>query len=206
MLAVVRGIRDPSASGAPEPDRSRWKRGASIEDVNRSLEQELERVRARKPDSAKTGRAPARKPFAALPLALALLAGPASAQRDPGCTREAFESAVGQSAAALRDLTGQNRPLFQSRLRALKDKRGWGHDEFLREAAPIVQDQRTEAFDKESSTLLETIQRMGAEGSAAPTPDCAALAKLKDAMQALVDAQRGKWAYLIEKVERELGQ
>jgi len=25
-------------------------------------------------------------------------------------------------------------------------------------------------------------------------------------MQALVDSQRGKWAYLIEKVERELGR
>ncbi len=149
--------------------------------------------------------APARGPFAALPLALALLAGPATAQ-DPGCTREAFEQAVGQSAAALRDLTGENRPLFQARLRALMEKRGWDHSQFLREAAPIVQDQRTEAYDKESSTLLDTIQRMGAEGSAAPTPDCAALGRLKDAMQALVTAQRSKWAYLIEKVERELQQ
>jgi hypothetical protein len=142
---------------------------------------------------------------AVLPLALALFAGPASAQT-LSCSREAFESAVGQSAAALRELTGQNRPLFQSRLRALKEKRGWDHDQFLREAAPIVQDARTEAFDRESSTLLDTIQRMGAEGSAAPTPDCAALGKLQEAMQGLVEAQRGKWAYLIEKVDRELGQ
>jgi hypothetical protein len=98
------------------------------------------------------------------------LAAPASAQ-DPGCTREAFESVVGQSAAALRDLTGKNRPLFQARLRDLKDKRGWAHDQFLKEAAPIVQDARTDAFDKPSSELLSDIQRMGAEGSAAPKPD-----------------------------------
>lgn len=152
-----------------------------------------------------SGRASARATFAALPLAFALLAGAAEAQA-PACSREAFESAVGQSAAALRDLTGQNRPLFQSRLRALKEKRGWDHDQFLREAAPIVQDTRTDAFDQESSTLLDTIQRMGAEGSAAATPDCAALGKLQEAMQGLIDAQRSKWAYLIEKVDRELGQ
>lgn len=141
----------------------------------------------------------------ALLAAALLLAGPAVAQ-DPACKREAFEEAVGLSAAALRDLTGLNRPVFQIRLRELKDKRGWDHTQFLREAAPIVQDARTDAYDKESADLLEEIARMGAEGSAAATPDCAALARLKGRMEALVDAQRGKWAYLIAKVEQELGR
>jgi len=150
--------------------------------------------------------AASRRAAAALCLVVAAsLAAPASAQ-EPGCTREAFESAVGQSAAALRDLTGKNRPLFQARLRDLKDKRGWAHDQFLKEAAPIVQDARTDAFDKTSSELLADIQRMGAEGSAAPKPDCAALARLRDRMEALVEAQRQKWAYLIGKVEQELGR
>lgn len=124
--------------------------------------------------------------------------------QDAGCTREAFESVVGQSAAALRDLTHKNRPLFQARLRDLKDKRGWSHDQFLKEGAPIVQDEKTDEYDKQSSALLADIERMGAEGSAAPTPDCAALAQLRDRMQALVTAQREKWVYLITKVEREL--
>jgi hypothetical protein len=141
----------------------------------------------------------------ALLAATLLLNGPAVAQ-DPACKREAFEEAVGLSAAALRDLTGLNRPVFQIRLRELKDKRGWDHNQFLREAAPIVQDARTDAYDKESANLLEEIARMGAEGSAAATPDCEALARLKSRMEALVDAQRGKWAYLIGKVEQELGR
>ncbi len=141
-------------------------------------------------------------------LSIALLAsvsGPASSQ-EPGCTREAFESVVGQSAAALRDLTSKNRPLFQARLRELKDKRGWAHDQFLKAAAPIVQDEKTDAYDKQSSALLADIERMGAEGSAAPSPDCAALARLRDRMEALVEAQREKWAYLIGKVDRELAR
>ena len=153
----------------------------------------------------RTSRSGAACALLALALLLPLHAAPAAAQ-DPACTREAFEQAVGQSAEALRDLTGQNRPVFQTRLRQLKDKRGWDHNQFLREAAPIVQDARTDEYDRESTTLLDEISRMGAEGSAAPTPDCTALVRLKGNMQALVDAQRGKWAYLIEKVERELGR
>lgn len=134
-----------------------------------------------------------------------ILSSPANGQ-DRGCTREAFESVVGQSAAALRDLTSKNRPLFQARLRELKEKRGWAHDQFLKLAAPIVQDEKTDAYDKQSSALLADIERMGAEGSAAPTPDCAALARLRDRMEALVEAQREKWAYLIGKVNRELAR
>lgn len=154
-------------------------------------------------DKTSSRRAWARAACALLALMLLAPAGLSTA-KDPACTREAFEQAVSQSAESLRDLTGVNRPIFQIRLRELKDKRGWDHGQFLREAAPIVQDERTDAYDKESAALLEEISRMGAEGSAAPTPDCAALARLKGHMQALVDAQRGKWAYLIEKVEREL--
>ncbi|MFN3743354.1 MAG: hypothetical protein ACK4TL_01485 [Hyphomicrobiaceae bacterium] len=138
--------------------------------------------------------------------AVLLLLLPSMAAGEQGCTREAFEAVVGQSAAALRELTAKNRPLFQARLRALKDKRGWAHDQFLKEAAPIVQDERTEAYDKTSSELLADIERMGAEGSAAAKPDCAALARLRDRMEALVETQRQKWAYLIEKVERELAR
>jgi hypothetical protein len=146
--------------------------------------------------------------YAAVVLCFAVVAtfpAPSSGQ-EQGCTRESFEAVVGQSASALRDLTGKNRPLFQARLRDLKDKRGWAHDQFLKEAAPIVQDARTDAYDKTSSELLADIQRMGAEGSAAPKPDCAALARLRHRMEALVEAQRQKWAYLIAKVEQELGR
>lgn len=155
----------------------------------------------------RAGRAPAAiASLMLLPLALVLsLVVPAMSQ-DTGCTREAFESVVGQSAAALRDLTGKNRPLFQARLRELKEKRGWAHDQFLKLAAPIVQDAKTDAYDKQSSALLADIERMGAEGSAAPTPDCAALARLRDRMEALVQAQREKWAYLIGKVDQELAR
>ena len=63
-----------------------------------------------------------------------------------------------------------------------------------------------ESEDARLDELRSLIERMGAEGSAAPTPDCAALARLRDRMEALVTAQREKWAYLIAKVDRELAR
>jgi hypothetical protein len=152
------------------------------------------------------GKAAARATAAALSVTFGLSLTSPAASQEAGCTREAFESVVGQSAASLRDLSSKNRPLFQSKLRELKDKRGWTHDQLLKQGAPIVQDDQTEAYDKQSAALLSDIERMGAEGSAAPTPNCASLAQLRDRMLALVEAQKQKWAYLIEKVDRELAR
>ena len=49
---------------------------------------------------------------------------------------------VDEAAAALRDLNAKNKPAFQEKLRQLKDKRAWSHDEFLKEAAPFVRDDK----------------------------------------------------------------
>lgn len=117
-----------------------------------------------------------------------------------------FEAAVSDAAGALRDLNAQNRPPFQEKLRALKDKRGWTHDQFLREAAPLVQDARVAQYDKESSAYLGMIQSMGAEGAAAKEPDCAQLAQLRSHMEALVASQKAKWKHMLELVDRELAK
>ena len=133
--------------------------------------------------------------------------GPAdAAAQGSGCTRMQFEAAVSDAAGALRDLNAQNRPPFQTRLRALKDKRGWTHDQFMREAAPLVQDAKIAQFDKESSEYLEKIQTMGAEGASAKEPDCARLTDVKTHMQALVASQQAKWKYMLDRIDQELAK
>ena len=129
-----------------------------------------------------------------------------AAAQGPGCTRMQFEAAVSDAAGALRDLNAHNRPPFQTRLRALKDKRGWTHDQFLREAAPLVQDAKIAQFDKESSEYLEKIQTMGAEGASAKEPDCARLTDVKTHMQALVASQQAKWKYMLDRIDQELAK
>lgn len=130
---------------------------------------------------------------------------PAAAQ-GPACTKMQFEAVVSDAAGALRELNAQNRPVFQTKLRALKDKRGWSHDQFLKEAAPLVQDAKAAEYDKESSDYLAKIQSMGAEGAAAKEPDCNQLIQLKSHMQALVTSQKAKWQHMLGKIEQELAK
>jgi len=138
-----------------------------------------------------------------LAMVLALSALSAGAQ-DGGCARGDFEAVVDGAAAALRDLNAKNKPVFQQRLRELKDKRGWGHDEFLTNAAPYVRDDQIAVFDRTSQDLLVAISTLGQEGSEAATPDCTLLGELRDRMKKLVETQTSKWSYMFAKLEKAL--
>lgn len=123
---------------------------------------------------------------------------------NPACTKTDFEGVVEQAAGSLRDLNTKNKPLFQEKLRGLKDKRGWTHEQFLTEAAPFVKDEKIEAFDTSTEELLSAIASMGQEGASAKTPDCALLLELRARMKVLVDTQTARWAYMFEKLDTEL--
>ena len=120
------------------------------------------------------------------------------------CSRSDFEAVVGDAAKALRELNRTNKPNFQALLRKLKEKRGWTHDQFLAQAAPIVQDAAIAGYDDRSAGFLAKIEQLGAEGSSAVTPDCARLSEVRASMQALVTVQKEKWGYMFGKVDAEL--
>ena len=122
------------------------------------------------------------------------------------CTKDEFEDVVDEAAAALRDLNAKNKPAFQEKLRKLKDKRGWSHDQFMTEAAPYVRDDKIAVFDQESEQLLNDISSLGQEGADAKTPDCALLHELRARMKVLVDTQTAKWTYMFEKLNAALAQ
>lgn len=128
------------------------------------------------------------------------------AQEPAVCDKAEFESAVDEAAMSLRDLNNRNRPEFQTRLRELKEKRGWSDDQFLKEAAPFVQDDRIAVFDDESNKLLASISTMGTEGASASVPDCAMLAELRALMKVLIDTQAEKWTYMFQKLDLELAK
>jgi len=120
------------------------------------------------------------------------------------CSRGDFEAAVSDAAQALRELNQVNKPTFQSKLRQLKAKRGWSHDQFLAEAAPIVQDRKIAEYDDEAAGFLARIEQLGAEGTSAAAPDCSRLAEVRQAMADLVAVQKAKWAYMFERISAEL--
>lgn len=131
---------------------------------------------------------------------------PAGAPQEKVCQKAEFEAVVDDAAGALRDLNLENKPAFQEKLRELKEKRGWSHDAFLKEAAPFVRDDKIAVYDQESERLLSDISSLGQEGAEAPSPDCALLADLKARMKTLVDTQTAKWSYMFQKLDAALKQ
>jgi hypothetical protein len=113
---------------------------------------------------------------------------------------------VDEAAAALRDLNMKNKPVFQEKLRQLKDKRGWSHDQFLKEGTSFVRDDKIEVYDQDSERLLSDISSQGQEGAEAKTPDCALLTNLRGRMNVLVETQTAKWTYMFEKLDAALKQ
>jgi hypothetical protein len=120
------------------------------------------------------------------------------------CSKADFEVVVDEAAGALRTLNHQNTPGFQTKLRQLKDKRGWSHDQFMTEAAPLVRDDTIAGFDRKSEDLLTRITSGGQSGASGSAPDCALLAELRRQMASLVETQKAKWAYMFDKLEQEL--
>lgn len=132
-------------------------------------------------------------------------AAPNMAAAQP-CSRADFEAVVGEAAEALRKLNQENKPAFQAKLRQLKAKRGWSHDEFLAEAAPIVQDQKIATYDEQSAAFLARIEQLGAEGTTSVSPDCDRLVEVRQSMTDLVAVQKAKWIYMFERVGVELSR
>ena len=122
------------------------------------------------------------------------------------CSKGDFEAVVDEAAASLRDLTRQNTPQFQAKLRQLKAKRAWSDDQFLKEAEPLIRDEKIGDFDQKSEEFLARITSGGQSQSASAKPDCALLLELRAAMKALVDTQRSKWSYMFDKLDKELAR
>jgi hypothetical protein len=139
---------------------------------------------------------------------LVAVATPATAD---SCDRAEFETVVTQASETLRDLATEKKPAYQAKLRGLMEKRGWTYDQFVKEAGPLVADEKVTAYDQSSADLLAKINRMGDAGrtDAAPHagsgtgPDCALLKDLRATMAALVATQTEKWAYLFTKLDAE---
>lgn len=134
-------------------------------------------------------------------LCAALLGGPPA--HSASCTRDDFANEVEQAGDTLRALNAQNTPVFQTKLRTLKERRKWNHDQFMKEAAPYVQDEQIRAFDEQTATLLNKIQGLG-EGGSGREPDCALLELLRQHMRALVETTQSKWSYMNSKIDKAL--
>jgi len=149
-----------------------------------------------------------RAQLSAVVVLLLALAGASDAVLSQGaaCAKADFEAVVNAAGVALRDLTQQNTPVFQAKLRELKDKRSWSNDEFMKQAEPLVRDETIAGFDKKSEELVTRIASGGGRSEAEPAPDCTVLTGLQGDLKLLVETQQAKWTHMLAKVEKELAK
>ena len=131
-------------------------------------------------------------------------AGDAAPAALASCTKGQFEAVVDEAGEALRNLNQEKKPEFEDRLRQLKEKRGWAHEEFLKAAAPFVKDDTIDVFDGKSNALLEKLS--SANDASSKTPDCATLMELREQLKVLIETQNAKWTYMFAKLDSELGK
>lgn len=142
-------------------------------------------------------------------LAVVTLAGavfPTLVLAAESCAKSEFEAVVEEAAGSLRELNLKNKPKFQEKLRELKTRRAWTHDQFIENAKPFVRDDKIAVYDQSTDELLSAIATMGQEGAAAATPDCALMLELRARMKVLVDTQTQKWSYMFGKIDEALAK
>lgn len=147
-----------------------------------------------------------RRRMIVLSLVLLAAAGAAPSVKAQSCQRGDFEAVVDQASATLRELAQKNTPLFQAKLRGLKGKRAWSHEQFLKDGAGFVRDDRITELDEKSEALLARINQGGDGGGGGTSPDCRLLDDLRGSMRALVETQLAKWAYMFAKIDAELAK
>ena len=135
---------------------------------------------------------------------LAIAGGTCALAQGAACKKADFEAVVDEAAAALRALNLQNTPQFQARLRQLKDKRGWSHEQFLAGAAPFVRDDAIAGYDQKSEDFLASITSAGQSQATAASLNCGLLSGLRVSLASLVETQKAKWAYMFDKIDGEL--
>jgi hypothetical protein len=140
-----------------------------------------------------------------LALALALLS-PAHRSAAETCTPDSFGDAVDQSAAELRAFSAETQPKLKQRLQALRDHKKWPDAGFETKGLALVHDPKLDEFDVQASELLSKIDALGSpETSDTANIDCANLSDLKAASSELIAVMRAKSAYLIARLDREIG-
>ena len=140
-----------------------------------------------------------------LALVLALVA-PAHKSAAETCTADSFGDAVDQSAAELRAFSSETQPKLKQKLLALKENKKWSDADYESKGLALVHDQKLDEFDAQASDLLGKIDTLGSpETSEAANTDCANLSDLKAASSELIAVMRAKSAYLIARIDREIG-
>ncbi|MDX2202543.1 MAG: EipA family protein [Hyphomicrobiaceae bacterium] len=131
---------------------------------------------------------------------LGLCGGPSLAA---GCSKDDFAKAVDLAGAALRKVSAESMPRIQTKMRQVKDKRGWPDQGFEEKAFAALQDERIAQFDAQANDLLSKLDNLGSF-SPSTEADCARLEELNATSLELLATVKAKAAYSLSKLDQML--
>ncbi|HEX2843516.1 DUF1134 domain-containing protein [Hyphomicrobium sp.] len=142
-----------------------------------------------------------------LGLAVAFALIPQAIAAAETCSVESFGDAVDASASELRAFSAETQPKLKQKLAALRDAKKWTEPDFETKGLTLVHDKKLDDFDTQAGELLSKIDTLGSPEPAdgAANTSCANLTELKAASSELMAVMRAKSAYLIAKIDREIG-
>lgn len=112
-----------------------------------------------------------------------------------------------EAGSTLRKINGRQKPEFQAKLRALREKRKWSDEEFRTKALPYVQDETITEFDDRIRQSLFEITNLGTtDEEPGAAPDCSLLEELRASLSNLVSSLEAKWAHMFAKIDKALAE
>ena len=139
--------------------------------------------------------------FAGLLLAAFLIVTASNGARAATCSKDDFGAAVDEAGQRLRQLNDEQAPKIAKALNLLKTSYGWTDEEMNRQGQTLAQDARTAALDEEANGILSEIDTIADQAANAASPDCRALAVLRDKTDRLIATIGAKWSYSFERME-----
>ena len=116
------------------------------------------------------------------------------------CTSEQFAATVDKAGANLRRITSESAPALQSRMRRLKELRGWSETDYEEKAYALLGDQRIADFDTQMSDLVQRMDTLGAN-QPGEAPDCSRVPELEAAGLELQATVKARTAFMIQRLD-----
>jgi hypothetical protein len=121
------------------------------------------------------------------------------------CTPNDFATAVDQSGASLRAMTLEAQPKLQERLHRYQLALKLSDVDYENTALDAIQDATLDAFDKQSSALLLTVDSLGRVPDGTE-PDCAKLEDVKRAAAELNTVIKAKSDYMLKRLDEKIAE
>ena len=125
--------------------------------------------------------------------------------QDYNCDRDHLSKAVAAVSSKLEKMKSVYAEAFQQKLRQLKKQKRWSDQEFIKNAATFVKNEKIEAYDAQNKELMASIAALGGNDTQTKKqPDCVMLVQLNSRLLKNGQKYPGKMGLYVCTVEKRI--